>query len=269
MFPSSAANKGEIWKSSNESIAKVDSIGYITGLSAGKCTITVTSADNPDVSASIAVTVNSSSGIEGILVSDPELEIVVGSYGMTYITFLPQGADQNAVWESSDPSVASMTANNFISANKVGSCIITVRSAVDPSIKAEIKVTVIEPKQEVPGTVLSSRAYFDTGEGLLFLTPFPTNANGRFVIEYVISYKDGSTSTIVTDTLTVPGVSSSSVRLTEKNGMSFVLTPYITNIDTGYRAKIGSYTFNDLLGSFQAESEDINYAFYIIGGLAD
>lgn len=58
MTPADAADKGEIWTSSDPSVATVDSLGRITGVAAGSCTVTVTSASNPAVSAAVAVTVN-------------------------------------------------------------------------------------------------------------------------------------------------------------------------------------------------------------------
>ena len=60
MLPSDAQNKDEIWVSSDESIATVDKYGWIRGISVGKCTVTVISANNPDVNAKISVTVVSS-----------------------------------------------------------------------------------------------------------------------------------------------------------------------------------------------------------------
>lgn len=58
MTPANAADKGEIWTSSDPSIATVDGLGRITGVRAGSCTVTVTSTSNPAVSATVAVTVN-------------------------------------------------------------------------------------------------------------------------------------------------------------------------------------------------------------------
>lgn len=71
MLPESAENKAEIWESDNTSVATVDKYGNITGVSEGKCTVTVTSADNKNVSAKVAVTVSAPVGltyIQGILV---------------------------------------------------------------------------------------------------------------------------------------------------------------------------------------------------------
>ncbi len=74
MLPDSAADKSEIWTSSDESIASVDSIGNITAQSEGICTVTVQSAVCPDVSASVEVTVKAPvtevTYIDGILIAN-------------------------------------------------------------------------------------------------------------------------------------------------------------------------------------------------------
>lgn len=57
MYPEDAADKSEIWSSSDESIAVVDDIGNITALSEGECIIKVQSAVSPDVFAEVFVTV--------------------------------------------------------------------------------------------------------------------------------------------------------------------------------------------------------------------
>lgn len=57
MYPEDAADKSEIWSSSDESIAVVDDIGNITALSEGECIIKVQSAVSPDVFAEVLVIV--------------------------------------------------------------------------------------------------------------------------------------------------------------------------------------------------------------------
>lgn len=57
----------EIWTSSNTNVATVDSIGNITGVGEGTCTIRVTSADDSSLSAEVKVTViAASSGTQQI-----------------------------------------------------------------------------------------------------------------------------------------------------------------------------------------------------------
>ena len=57
MTPASSTEKGEIWESSDTSIATVDHIGNITGVSPGTCFVTVKSENNPIIYAEVKVTV--------------------------------------------------------------------------------------------------------------------------------------------------------------------------------------------------------------------
>lgn len=57
MKPEDADDKSEKWESSDERVAKVDSQGSITPVGAGRCTIRVTSVNNPNVFAEVDVIV--------------------------------------------------------------------------------------------------------------------------------------------------------------------------------------------------------------------
>ena len=57
MYPENSTDKSEIWTSSDTSVATVDKYGNIKGVSAGKCVVTVRSADNNNVFADVNVTV--------------------------------------------------------------------------------------------------------------------------------------------------------------------------------------------------------------------
>ena len=57
MYPTTATDKGEIWTSSDTSIATVGSYGQIFGVGVGVCTVTVQSKDNPEVEAKVEVKV--------------------------------------------------------------------------------------------------------------------------------------------------------------------------------------------------------------------
>lgn len=73
MLPENASDKSEIWTTSDETVAVVDGLGNITALSEGKCVVTVTSAQNNNISASVAVTVVSGpqfTYIDGILIAN-------------------------------------------------------------------------------------------------------------------------------------------------------------------------------------------------------
>lgn len=57
MTPEEAPDKGEIWVSSDTSVATVDDYGHITGVKEGTCVVTVTASANPQVIAEVQVTV--------------------------------------------------------------------------------------------------------------------------------------------------------------------------------------------------------------------
>lgn len=74
MLPENAEDKSEIWKSSDTSVATVNKYGKIVGVGEGECTVTVTSADNPEVKAEVKVTVKGGTSeltyIQGILIAN-------------------------------------------------------------------------------------------------------------------------------------------------------------------------------------------------------
>lgn len=73
MSPENASDKSEIWTTSDENVVSVDELGNITALTEGNCVVTVTSAQNPNVSANVNVTVVSGpqlTYIDGILIAN-------------------------------------------------------------------------------------------------------------------------------------------------------------------------------------------------------
>lgn len=63
-YPKVSENIKEVWTSSDESVATVDSIGNITGRGAGECIIRVASASDPDLKAEVKVTVKQQDGVQ-------------------------------------------------------------------------------------------------------------------------------------------------------------------------------------------------------------
>ena len=62
MTPESSTEKGEIWASSDTSIAVVDEYGNITGIAPGTCFVTVQAQNNPSVDAVVRVNVSLDGG---------------------------------------------------------------------------------------------------------------------------------------------------------------------------------------------------------------
>lgn len=156
MFPNTALNKNEIWTSSDESIAVVDGEGYVIGKSKGTCIITVTSADNPEVSAKVTAHIVDPSTVCAISLNQNEMSIKKGGEGYAAIvTMYPTSAkDKREKWSSSNEEIATVNEEGWITARKAGTCAITVQSVDNPAIFAIVIVTVYDG--EPPVTTTSS-----------------------------------------------------------------------------------------------------------------
>lgn len=111
MSPENASDKREIWTSSDEAVASVDGLGNITALSEGSCTVTVTSAQNRDVSAQVEVTVLPGAQItyiDGILV-------VNKSYALPADYAPGVNADAQAAFDKMQADAADEDINIYIS----------------------------------------------------------------------------------------------------------------------------------------------------------
>lgn len=174
--PSNAEDKSVKWTSSDANIATVDSEGVITAQSEGSCVISVKSASNPSVKADVHITVKKKdSGVSSAAseVKEPEQNttsqeepkhqvksislnfyetiLTVGESTMPSVTMRPENAyDKSEIWTTSDQNVATVDRYGNITAHSQGSCVITVVSASNESVSAEIFVTVIEPSVEDP-----------------------------------------------------------------------------------------------------------------------
>ncbi len=148
MLPATVPNKDEIWTSSDEKIAVVDKWGNVTGISAGTCTVTVTSVDNPKVKADIKVTINDNGKISEIKLSKTEMNIAVGKSDISYVTMLPENVpNKDEIWTTSDEKIAVVDKWGNVTGISAGTCTITVTSVNNPNVKAEIKVTVSDPNR--------------------------------------------------------------------------------------------------------------------------
>ncbi|MDE6539468.1 MAG: D-alanyl-D-alanine carboxypeptidase family protein [Ruminococcus sp.] len=149
MLPEIVANKDEIWTSSDEKVATVDKWGNITGIADGKCIVTVTSVDNPEVKADINVTVGEPSTenkITEIKLSKTEMNLEVGKKDISYVTMIPDNVEnKDEIWTSSDEKIATVDKWGNVTAVSDGTCTITITSVDNPKVKADIKVTVGKP----------------------------------------------------------------------------------------------------------------------------
>lgn len=150
--PENAPNKDEIWTTSDEKIATVDNLGYITGVSEGECIVTVKSVDNPEVKADINVKVyKSTERITDIKLSKYSMNLQIGDKDISEVTLLPETVEnKNLVWTSSDMGIAHVAIDGTVTGISEGTCIITVSSVDNPEVTADIKVNVTkEPYKKI------------------------------------------------------------------------------------------------------------------------
>ncbi len=186
MYPATAPDKGEIWHSSDDGVATVDYEGYIVGVSEGECVVTVTSRDNPSVKAEIKVKVTDKNKVREIKLSKYEINVAVGSGDISMVTMLPETAkDKREIWRSSDDAVATVDYEGYIVGVSEGECVVTVTSVNNPSVKAEIKVTVTD-KNKVRDIKLSKyEINIPVGGGdISMVTMLPETAKDKREIWY-------------------------------------------------------------------------------------
>lgn len=131
------------WKSSDPTVARVDSKGIITGISAGKAVITCSSTVDPSVKRTCNVTVFQP--VTGVKLSAEKLTLTTGRTKTLVATVLPSKASNKKVtFKSSDKDVVRVSSKGVIEAVGPGKATVTVRTE-DGFYTAKCVVTVVEP----------------------------------------------------------------------------------------------------------------------------
>ncbi|MCL2028455.1 MAG: Ig domain-containing protein, partial [Bacteroidales bacterium] len=142
--PKNATNKNVTWASNNTSVATVSQSGFITAVSEGTATITVTTTDGghqahctvtvePDVVAVTSVTLDKNTAT-----------LTVGDTEQLTATVNPENAtNKNVTWASNNTSVATVSTTGFITAVSDGTATITVTTD-DGGHTATATVNIIE-----------------------------------------------------------------------------------------------------------------------------
>lgn len=144
MFPVNATNQEQIWSSSDEEIASVDHNGWVTAYKEGICTLTVRSADSPEIRSQVVLNVTDPNRVKGIRITKDTLDLKVGEGELaSTVTFLPTTARTAETWCTSDPNIATVDGSGWVKGISPGNCTITVSCSTDPAIKAEIAVTIL------------------------------------------------------------------------------------------------------------------------------
>ena len=237
--PSNATNKKVTYKSSNPDLVKVDNKGMIT-LSKnqnGSAVITITSVDNPSVTAKVTVNVKEISNpapkptkidVKSINVSPMTINMSYNAIETISPIVNPSNATNKKVtYKSSNPNFVNVDSDGMVTIlkNQNGSAVITITSADNKSVTAKVtinvkKITNPKPtKINVSSITVSPNSTTLNQNGTYTIRPTinPSNATNKSV-----TYKSSNTSLV--------SVSSSGVvkALKDQNG-SAVIT--ITSAD--------------------------------------
>ncbi len=213
VLPADATNKNVRFSSSNEGVAKVSSTGVVTASGAGTATITVTS-ENGGKTATCAVTVKPV--VEGVTISPKTLTLFLGEEGTVQGVVTPSNAENKAVsYESSDPTIASVSAEGKVTGLKAGSTTITVKTNEGGYTDT---CTVTVKNIPVSGVTLSPKTMtLEINEtGQLTATVSPENAGNKNV-----SYKssNASVATVTADGLvTAVKAGTATITVTTEDG---------------------------------------------------
>ncbi len=205
VLPSNAYNKSITWSTANSAIAKVSTSGVVTGVKAGKTTITVKTADG-SFKASCEVTVLQH--VTSIKFDKTALSMRKGDEADLKVTVSPADAsDKSYTFVSSDPKTVFVTATGHIIAKLGGEATITVKSNENKKT-ATCRVTVIEPVTAVA---------LDKEENTIFV-------GEKFTLGVIVSPTDANNKTVMwtSSDPSVATVSSKGVVTAMKSGKAVI-----------------------------------------------
>ena len=131
------------WSSSNEDVASIDVYGNVTAKALGQSTITVTTTDGSNISASCIVKVNQVQQISNLIFIEDYYALTVGEQVSLDILIEPNDATyKNLLWSSSDETIATVS-NGTVISHTVGKVTITAESTDGSNVAAYCIVEVL------------------------------------------------------------------------------------------------------------------------------
>ena len=136
-------DKNVTWSSSDEAIATVNEKGLVTGISKGTCKIRATLDIDTNAYGEIEITVLDSALPTNLTINGVEAGLKwVGDKAKLTITVAPEDASSLVDWSTSEPSVATISAEGDLEFIKEGNVTITATSKADANIKASLDFVV-------------------------------------------------------------------------------------------------------------------------------
>ena len=172
VVPEDATYKDIEWRSSDASVATVDSNGKVTAVKEGECSIFAVAPNSIEESCKILV---SPIEVESLTFDITEKDLYIGESFTIVATISPSDATYKDVeWSSSDSGVATVDSNGNVTSVKEGECIITA-TASDGKI-ATCKVTVRPVDIESIQLDVTQKTLVEGEDFTFTVTITPTNA---------------------------------------------------------------------------------------------
>ena len=138
--PTNTTNKTVKWSSSNTNVATVSESGVVTAVGNGTCTITATTMDGTNLSASVNLTV--SFRAESISLDKTSYTFNKNESLKLTATVLPDNTNNKTVkWESSNKYVAIVNSSGVVTAVGKGTCTITATTTDGTNKIASCNIT--------------------------------------------------------------------------------------------------------------------------------
>ena len=178
LFPENTSDKTLKWESSNTSIVTVDQTGLIRAIKAGSATISVTSTDGGNHSATCTVTVKQH--VTSVSISPSSLSLHNGQTSTLNATVLPSDAtDKTLSWKSSDVSVATVDDSGNVTGIGRGRTTVTATSR-DGELESKCEVEVRQLAEGI--SIDESDVTLYTGESAeLSATVLPEDTSDKTV----------------------------------------------------------------------------------------
>ncbi|MBP3242757.1 MAG: Stk1 family PASTA domain-containing Ser/Thr kinase [Ruminococcus sp.] len=199
-----------------------------------------------------------------VIKTEPAASEVV-HVGSTVILYVSMGSDQGQI--SVDDYVGWKVDEATVHAEYRGLKVVTKDVASYEKEGTVVKQSIEKNEKVEVGTEIVfeySNGKVPDGE-IPFTIPFPSDANGRFVLSFMIKNDDGTITTQETPTFFVPEMLSITQNV-QGSGEEVYVTVMLTNLNSGARATLGTYWFNFADNTTSTETEDIVGAFTQVGG---
>ncbi len=186
-LPDNASNKSLVYTADDNGVLSVYPDGRMIGKAEGETTVTVSSAENPALTATVKVNVISIP-LESMEMIAPEAEIRVGDVIRAELEFYPEKSrEREVIWQSSDGSVIEVDERGMIKALSEGEATVYATSAKNSEITASMGIIVL-PALDVPVvsptsiTVTSGVSEYKVGTiAELSAELYPADAEGNVI----------------------------------------------------------------------------------------